>query len=152
VSDEVIRYTWQVPDTVEGPHLGARMEEQARRVFAEALFDWVSTRAGAIIGPIHFREQRQTDFFSPGLQFTQHTMYCHVTELPSPPTYALIGGPAHNRIIRTNGENIWRVPMAPPMPSVANIADPAERFAPRYAEYRLIPGTQAYEFSGIREG
>ena len=151
MSDEVIRLTWDVPTMYDDPQTVAALERNATRAFAEALYEWVSTRSGAIIGPIHHRDEQQTDFFVPDLQYTRHTMYCHVTELPSPPTYALIGGPAHNRIIRTNGENIWRVPMAPPLPSAVNIADPPERYRSRYAEYRLIPGTQAYEFSGIKE-
>jgi hypothetical protein len=149
--DEVIRLTWDIPATYDDPSIGAHLEQNARRQFADALFNWVSTHAGGIVGPIHFREETQRDFFV-DVDFRRTTMYCHVTELPAPPQFTLLGGPAHNRIIRTNGEEYWRVPMAPPMPSAANIADEREMPRPRHAEYRRVHGTQAYQFTGIREG
>jgi hypothetical protein len=151
MSDDTIQMIYRVePHLVEDPGAVEYMERDARRKFGESLFDWVKENNGGIVGPIHIREETQNDFlFSTGVYRTV-TMYCRVTNLPEPPEFRLMGGPADGQIVRTTGASRWRVPMAPPMLTVLAYGEPPTMADLWYAEYERVGGTQAYRFVGVR--
>ena len=151
MSDDVIQFRYQLPPHMnEVPEAAEYMERDARRQFGEALFDWVKENNGGIVGPIHIRDETQDDWLWQSGTYKTVTMYCKVTNLPEPPEFRLMGGPADGAIVRTGGAQEWRVPLAPPMPSVlAYGEDPTTQPYPRYAEYERVGSTQAYRFRRV---
>jgi len=148
--DDVIQYTYSLPPHyASDPKAVEYMNMDARRKLAEALLDWLDTHHGGIVSPIHERdEDRQDGLFGSGT-YRYISLYCSVTELPQPPAYRLMGGPADGIEVQTGGAHLWRVPLPPPMASVmAYGEDPTTAPAPRVADYELVERTQAYRFKG----
>ena len=151
MSDDVLRFTYQIPlHYADYPEAAEHMQRDARRQFGEALFDRL--QGGGIVGPIHTREETRTDWLFASGDYKTVTMYCNVTDLPDPPEFRLLGGPADGVIVRTNGAAIWRVPLAPPIPTVLAYGEDPTTIVPRHAEYERIGGTQTYRFLGTRPG
>lgn len=103
---------------------------------------------GGIVGPIHEQVTEQEDWlWNSGATTTTLTMYAHVTELPEPEEYRLMGGPADGRIARTGGVRTFRVPVLPPLS--ANPFDVKDDITPRHAEYERQGDSNVYLYRRI---
>ena len=149
MSDDVIQFRYQLPPHyADVPEAAEHIQRDARRQFGEALFDRL--KGGGIVGPIHEREETRDDWLFQSGTYKTVTLYCKVTDLPAPPEFRLMGGPADGMIVRTDGAAIWRVPMAPPMPTVVAYGEDPTRITERYAEYERIGNTGAYRFLRVQ--
>lgn len=149
---DVIQTGYSIPPHAQAePGLLDHYRAGAKQKFADTLLDWLTENHGGVVSPIHIQEEDRFDFMFATGTTKVITMYAHVSTLPPPPAFKLLGGPADGRIVLTNGDAYWRVPMAPPLPSVANYGEPPVAERPRYAEYRKVEGTQAYEFVRVTQ-
>ena len=149
MSDDVIQFRYELPaHYADLPDAAEHMKRDARRQFGEALFDRLQN--GGVVSPIHERMEERPDWLFNSGTYKSVTLYCKVMDLPAPPEFRLMGGPADGLIVSTGGASSWRVPLAPPMPTVlAYGEDPTTPNAPRYAEYARVGHTQAYRFTGL---
>lgn len=101
------------------------------------------TPGGVILGVPKVSVSTNTDIIFGG-EFTTVRMTATCEDLPLPPEYRFIGGPADGYNLRTRGERVWRVPVAPPITgaySYASIDAPAKLLV---AEYERQGDTGAY--------
>ena len=81
------------------------------------------TPGGILLSPLRFTEQVEDDWLFHSGNTILFGLSAVVEELPEPPLYRLIGGPADGYMVRTQGQATWRVPVAPSPPSVASYTD-----------------------------
>ncbi len=124
------------------------MREQVRDKFARELVRHLSERGG-IVGPIHEEERQVEDWLlATDDRMVWFTVFAHVTDLPDPETYRLIGGPADGRMIAGRGERTIRLPYYQPV-SIVDSFDPRKTTGPAAAEYERRDDTPVYVFRGL---
>lgn len=120
--------------------------EQVRERFGLELIKALEN--GGIVGPIHEQVSEQEDWlWNSGLPTITLTMYAHVTDLPEPEEYRLMGGPADGRIARTGGAPRFMVPVLPPLS--ASPFDVKDDMTPRHAEYERHGDSNVYIYRRI---
>ena len=116
--------------------------EHLKRTFYEELDKHLAeTPGGVILGPTRVTQREDKGWYGdPGTTIT-FNISATCEDLPIPPEYRFIGGPADGSIIRTHGERVWLISVMPPM----GVASYVEREPPRLvAEYERQGDTAAY--------
>jgi hypothetical protein len=125
--------------------LAEHVEAGIKRAFYEELDKHLAeTPGGCLIGQPNLTQTVEEDWLfetGPTLLFR---MSAYVEDLPVPPEYRLIGGPADGWIVRTAGQRTWLVPVAPPPPTMTSYADPIGTVPRLVAEYERQGDTAAY--------
>lgn len=103
------------------------------------------TPGGVILGPVTVKHRTEDDWLFGTGQYVTFNISATCQDLPEPPMYRLIGGPADGRIVRTRGERLWLVPQMPPIPSAVSYTDLSTGSWPQLvAEYERQGDTAAY--------
>ena len=148
----VLQASYQVPlnDKNDQEVVGYAME-RVTRMFADQLVrDLGESTGGVIISPVRTTVKHDKDFLF-DTPFATVRVYANVVDLPEPPEYRLVGGPADGHIVRTNGDRYWLVPIYTPPVSVASLADPQERVRHLVAEYERQDLSSAYFYKRTYE-
>lgn len=110
-----------------------------------------ATPGGILLSPPKVSVSNEKDFLLATGDYIRVRMSATCEDLPEPPSYRLIGGPADGFIVRTRGERVWLVPVAPPPPSAVSYAEPDGPMRQLVAEYRLQGDSSAYFFERVYE-
>ncbi len=118
--------------------------ELTRQFYEEVDKHLAETPGGIILSPPRLVRRDENDWRFKTGDYITFTLSATCEDLPLPPEYRLIGGPADGCIVRTLGQRYWYVPVAPPPPSMASYADPLAEVPLRFAEYERQGDTAAY--------
>lgn len=130
----------------------ASITESVTRAFYEELDKHLrETPGGVILGPTRVTVKTEDDWLFKSGEYTTIRVSASCEDLPEPPEYRLIGGPADSRIVRTRGERIWLVPVVPPPPTIASYAEDYRKLTMLVAEYERQGDTSAYFYKRTYE-
>lgn len=151
---EVAQAHYRLP--INGPQPVAEMVGMMTERVTRAFYDDLDRRlrdapGGLLVGQPRVSVKTDEDRLLGTGNYTTVSMSASVEELPIPPEYRFFGGPADGSILRTHGERVWLVPVAPPPPTAASYIEPNERIPQLVAEYRRQGDTAAYFYERTRE-
>lgn len=147
---KVLQANSRVPK-FDGPGLLEHVTERLKRTFYEELDKHLAeTPGGVILGPIRVtsREALGWDLNPDGSIAVNISATCE--DLPEPPEYRFIGGPADGYHIRTQGQRVWLIPVMPRMGVASYVEDP-RRIPQLVAEYERQGDTGAYFYKRTYE-
>lgn len=137
-----------VPDDGVPPGYEEHITGYLKRSLYEQLDKHLAeTPGGVILGPIRVASRTEDDWLFNMGRYTTVQVSATCEDLPEPPEYRLIGGPADGRIIQTRGERVWRIALMPPIHTIVSYAaldgpDPKE-----VAVYERQGDTSAYFYA-----
>lgn len=119
------------------------------RAVTSAFYDEVDkvlkrTPGGILLGQPKVTVKTGPDFLTGMGDMTTISVHASCEELPLPPEYRFIGGPADGYNIPTRGERIWLVPQAPPMMGAYSYAEEDAPIPRLVAEYERQGDTGVY--------
>jgi hypothetical protein len=126
------------------------------RTVTSAFYDEVEkilkvTPGGILLGQPKISVKTGPDFLSNMGDMTTVSMTASCEELPLPPEYRFIGGPADGYNIPTRGERIWLVPQAPPTMGAYSYAGEDAPIPRLVAEYERQGDTGVYFYKRTYE-
>lgn len=141
---------WEIRGTEE---YSDHIIKHLKRAFYETLDNHLAdTPGGIILGPVTVSQQTTDDWLFDNGKTTTFSVSAVCDDLPLPPEYRLIGGPADGHIVRTRGEKVWLVPVMPPPPSLSSYADMNKAPPTLIAEYERQGDSSAYFYVGMHKG
>jgi hypothetical protein len=145
----VLQASYRVPKLADEDGLLDHITERLKRTFYEKLDEHLAeTPGGVILGPVRVTQREERDWLGADVVLINISATCE--DLPEPPEYRFIGGPADGRQIRTQGQKVWMIPVMPPMGVTSYVEDP--RLIPYLvAEYERTGDTGAYFYQRTRE-
>jgi hypothetical protein len=102
------------------------------------------TPGGILLGQPKVTVKTEEDWLFNGGETTTVSIHASCDELPLPPEYRFIGGPADGYNIPTRGERIWLVPQAPPIMGAYSYVEANAPINRLVAEYERQGDTGVY--------
>ena len=149
----ILQASYGVP-IYEGMKDRAQLEEHIveglkRTFYSELDKHLAETPGGIILGQPTVSQRDEKDLYFGQGDTVVFNIAATCEDLPLPPEYRLIGGPADGSIVRTRGERVWFVPFFPRPPSIASYAELSRSVEHHVAEYERQGDTSAYFFKRI---